>query len=180
MQNHFLKEMVLETLADAGTITREVFFTGYAASYRNARRMMLHGVSAHRVDTKAKMSFANTLSKLRREGLVEQSKRHSGAWSITAKGKAWLAAHRGKRLPQFAPTAEKDYLKIVIFDIPELHKAKRQWLRNTIAGLGFSMLQKSVWIGEQKLPVGFMEDLNALGLESYVHIFAVAKRGTIL
>src|SRR3972149_6501222 len=106
MQNHFLKEMVLETLADAGTITREVFFTGYAASYRNARRMMLHGVSAHRVDTKAKMSFAHPLSKLRREGLVEQRKRLRGAWGIQANRASGVRVVGAHPLPQFAPTAE--------------------------------------------------------------------------
>ena len=170
---------MLEALADAGTITREVFLAGYATSYRNARRMMLHGVPAHRIDTKARASFVNVLSNLKREGLVEQSKKRTGVLTITEEGKAWLQERRGKRLPRFALANEKDYLKIIAFDIPESHKAKRQWLRNTIAGIGFSMLQKSVWIGEQKLPAGFVEDLNALGLARYVHIFAVAKQGTI-
>jgi len=179
MPNLFLKELVLETLADAGTITRGVFLTGYATSYRNARRMMLRGVPEHRINTKAGVSLTNTLANLKREGLVAQSKKRSGAWSITAKGKAWFAEHHGKQLPRFVPTGEKDYLKVIVFDVPESHRAKRQWLRSTIAGFGFSMLQKSVWIGEQKLPAGFVEDLNALGLGNYVHIFAVAKRGTI-
>lgn len=68
---------------------------------------------------------------------------------------------------------------IIIFDIPEKERFKRDWIRQNLTPLGFNMLQKSVWIGRSKLPREFLKDLSNLNLVKYVHIFKIAKTGTI-
>ena len=53
---------------------------------------------------------------------------------------------------------------IVIFDIPEIRKNKRNWLRGDLMALGFMQLQKSVWFGPAPLPKKFIEYLNDTNL----------------
>lgn len=47
---------------------------------------------------------------------------------------------------------------LVIFDIPESHKQKREILRNKLKDLGFGMLQKSVWLS----PYNYLEIISKL------------------
>jgi len=72
-----------------------------------------------------------------------------------------------------------DTLKIVIFDIPEREREKRDWLRIALKNLNFNMVQKSVWIGKAKLPKEFVQDLNRMNIFTYVEIFAVTKAGSL-
>jgi len=46
--------------------------------------------------------------------------------------------------------------------------------------LGFTMLQKSLWIGSNKIPEEFIEDLKEWKIIEYVHIFEVTKKGTLV
>jgi DNA-binding transcriptional regulator PaaX len=179
MREPFLKGLFLDILNTAEVLSRDVIFKDYFTSYRNLRQFIAYGIPERRVESKAKESFYNMLSRLKREGLIEPSREQSGTWRITQKGKEWLAKYKLLKKQVSEPTNEKDYLKIIAFDIPENQKAKRQWLRNTIAELGFSMLQKSLWIGENKLPSDFMKNLQILGIDKYVHVFAISKQGTI-
>ncbi|MBI2635441.1 MAG: CRISPR-associated endonuclease Cas2, partial [Parcubacteria group bacterium] len=70
-------------------------------------------------------------------------------------------------------------LKVVIFDIPEKQKHKREWLRGQLQDLGFKMIQKSVWMGKRKFPKEFLEDIRDLKLLAYVEIFSVTKTGSM-
>ena len=60
---------------------------------------------------------------------------------------------------------------IVAFDIPERFKKERHWLRGELRGLGFEMLQKSVWFGSAPLPIGFVETLGTLRLLEFIKFF---------
>ena len=73
-------------------------------------------------------------------------------------------------------TESDDELKIIIFDIPEKERQKRDWLRSVLKNLKFSMLQKSVWAGKIKLPKQFLEDLSKNKIIPYVDIFTISKR----
>jgi len=41
------------------------------------------------------------------------------------------------------------------------------------------MLQKSVWLGKNKLPEEFLKALAELDLIDFVHIFKIGRAGTI-
>ena len=72
-----------------------------------------------------------------------------------------------------------DTTKVIIFDIPEKERYKRDWIRVSLLQLGFKMLQKSVWIGKVKIPEEFINDLKFMKIHSCVHIFSAEKLGTI-
>jgi DNA-binding transcriptional regulator PaaX len=74
---------------------------------------------------------------------------------------------------------KKGELKVIDFDIPELERRKRDWLRVSLMNLGFEMLQKSVWVGNTDLPEEFILSLNNLEILSHLHMFIVKEMGTI-
>ena len=68
---------------------------------------------------------------------------------------------------------------IVVFDVPEKERRKRDWLRSVLKRLELKMVQKSVWIGKVKIPKELLDDLFNLKLLDYVEIFEVSKSGSL-
>ena len=68
---------------------------------------------------------------------------------------------------------------IVIFDIPEIRKKQRNWLRGDLMALGFIMLQKSVWLGPSPLPKEFISYLNETNILQYLKFFKVAEEDVV-
>lgn len=171
----------------------DVFTSSYSESYRKARKLMLYGPSHRKslVDSlqntyQKNQRFYNLLYRLQKDGLIEKaenSRKRKSCWLITKKGKEKikeLKESKGKNIPKKDYPVEKDdNLKIVIFDIPEEHRKKRDWLRENLIRLKFSMLQKSVWMGKTKLPQEFIKDIKELEILPYVEIFSVNKTGSI-
>lgn len=133
--------------------------------------------------TKERAQFYKLVHKLREEGLVIAKGR--GRFAATPKGKLhWLRLRKrsAERLPSpagYGARREEGKLKIMIFDIPEREKRKRAWLRDVLRGLGFTMLQKSVWTGTHTIPEDFLEDMANLRLTRYVEIFEISKTGSL-
>ena len=122
------------------------------------------------------------LYRLRAQGFVEsrkEQKRRGNEWRITDTGTRLLDAFRRHTVARVASNVSKDHVKIVIFDIPEEKKWARAWIRQTLQHLRFKLLQKSVWIGDAKLPEEFFASLVDYEIDNFVHVFAVAKRGSI-
>ena len=95
-------------------------------------------------------------------------------WQLTKKGEQYLTVRRtgGKIKPDGVG-------RLVIFDIPEKERRKRDAIRAELGAAGFRQLQKSVWYAEQPLPEDFLELLDALALKPHVHIFSIRQSGTI-
>ena len=128
--------------------------------------------------------YRTMLSKLKRDGLIQNEGRgRLSLLNITSKGLAKLKVlKRQKKFLFPAPIYEKekgDQVIIVIFDIPESEKSKRNWLRSVLKNLNFEMVQKSVWIGKTKIPKLFLEDLGTLKIIEFVEIFEVSKTGSL-
>lgn len=64
---------------------------------------------------------------------------------------------------------------ILMFDIPEARKAEREWLRRQLAAFGYTMIQKSVWVGPSPLPLEFKSYLKRIGLNGNVKMFKLAR-----
>ena len=119
--------------------------------------------------------YRTVLARLKRDGLVANPAR--GIWMLTPKGKD--AAGKGMmRVPRPAVLREEADL-VVIFDIPELQRKKRAAVRYELFMRGFFPFQKSVWLGKGPLDKEFMDFLKIMRLLRYVHIFSIAKRGTV-
>lgn len=69
--------------------------------------------------------------------------------------------------------------RLVIFDIPEQERKKRDSIRLELVAAGFKQLQKSVWVGDRPLPRDFLELLDNLDTRGKVHIFSVKEQGTL-
>lgn len=116
------------------------------------------------------------LSRLKKDGLVENKGR---IWQITEKGKLWLKRFTSQNEFTKKITEKKEPDLVVVFDVPEKERKKRDYLRLELVSLGFQQLQKSVWLGHGPLPENFLEYLRQSCLFSCVHIFSIKKYGTI-
>jgi len=182
---------VLKALGEGVLSTAEVIdvilTSPYGSSYGYLQRRMQKTSNQRMISGEQlgrRREFYDLLSRLKRNGLI--AKKESGGnnrWRLTAQGRkvaSTLGAYFQKVFPRNQYEKESDNeIKIIAFDIPEAHKRKRWWLRSTIKNLGFTMLQKSVWVGKYKLPQQFIEDLDRTGLLPYVEILAVTKSGSL-
>jgi phenylacetic acid degradation operon negative regulatory protein len=129
-----------------------------------------------------KKGLRDAIYSLKKDGLI--SRASTGEISITTEGRKFLSKVKKEILPIGKYVNSKEILpdkslKIIIFDIPEKERRKRDWLRSVIKNLGFRQLQQSVWAGNNPIPEDFIEDLNEFNLLQFVEIFSVGKRGTI-
>jgi len=131
-----------------------------------------------------RQKFYNILAYLRRKGLVAKikndNKQKHSYWIITAKGKSFWKKKFKNHLSSYSYKKEPTKsLIIVIFDIMEKERKKRDWLRQSLISLEFKQLQKSVWIGRNKLPEELLQDIKNLNIWSSVEIFTIQESGTI-
>jgi len=121
-------------------------------------------------------NFYSMLSKLKKDGIIDKN---GAKWIVTAKGKARLRGATDSLPSKKYKTGNDATLKIVIFDIPEAERAKRDWLRSQLRNIGFQIIQRSVWAGKKKIPEAFLKDLRDMRILEYIEIFTVTKGGSI-
>src|SRR3989338_211709 len=114
-----------------------------------SRNYGIYNVFFERVRTAPNEALYLALHRLKKRGYVQNPER--GVWRITAQGREYFRKEisRKRSLPEHIREKIKSKTKnlIVAFDLPEKHKRERAWLRAELTGLGFTMLQKSVWFG---------------------------------
>lgn len=168
------------------TLAEEILtiLANYPEGYR-LMRMEMHGrsprflssASQSRLPLASNNTIRVTLSRMKKNGLLQNN---NGLWKRTRKGKEYLARALNK-FPKHSHTSSNRKLKnmIIAFDIPEVDKRKRHWLRTELVNHGFHMLQKSVWFGSAPLPVQFIESLQKLELLQHMKFFE-AKEADIV
>lgn len=119
----------------------------------------------------------NLLSHLKRQGLISGNPKKIIPM-LTKEGRVKLAILQEKEndaLPSTKSysTIEAGHLTIVIFDLDESQRKKRNWFRNVLRYLGFTLLRRSVWQGRNKLPQELLDDLKKLEIVDSIHIFTV-------
>jgi len=163
------------------------FLTDYRTSYRRLKKLG-NEISSRELPKETfknkKQNFYVLLSYLKKQGFISKEKNGSNLalWKITKKGREKLK--KLKELQKFGinfyyPKEPTNEIIIVIFDIPEKQRRQRSWLRFVLKFLDFQMLQKSVWIGKNKIPEKFISDLQERNLLPYIQIFEISKKGTI-
>ncbi len=189
---------ILEKLQNAALTTAELLdilildrgthykrLRGIAIPKRKSRPAWNPEYEARRRVEEERQRFYSILTKLRRQKFIQRAeRRRSAQWNITVKGLKHIEELRDairRAFPsksKYASEAKNEW-KIIIFDIPEREKNKREWLRSVLNHLGLKMLQKSVWTGKIGIPKDFLEDLHNLHMLDYVEIFAITKSGSI-
>jgi len=159
-------------------------------TFKVTKRLLGHTTFPKKTDHYAlkrseEKKFYTLLAKLRKEGMIKrQGIGMDAICNLTGDGLKKLINYAGKKqslnLPKRKYIAEKSIAQtLVVFDIPESLKSYRDWIRYQLVGFGFSMLQKSVWIGAYQIPSDFIYDLRELKLLQYIHILKVAKSGSV-
>lgn len=117
------------------------------------------------------------ISKMKHDGLIEESK--NDKIKISRKGMDKLRKLRNNLPSRFYTRSNKKNYIIISFDIPERFRRKRNWLREVIRNLGFKMIHQSVWMGKEKMPKDFIDDLENLKILEFVEIFEISKAGSL-
>lgn len=177
-------EVIGEAAVATATVIEAITSSPYGASNSRLRKS-IREIERRRgkgsSDNIPERKLRDVLYRLNRDGLI--AKKTDRAWALTAKGRGLLAFFRKteeEHLPEKKyPKENTNELKIIIFDIPEKFRRKRDWLRGTLENLGFEMLQKSVWAGKCLFPEELLHDLEQLNILKYVEVLAVTKAGSL-
>ena len=133
---------------------------GLKGASRDIGRLMArcpHDFSSHTRET-----VSATLSRLKRSGIVAASgSKKKAIWRITERGKKHFVRIRDKTV---SLPPEDGRVRLVIFDVPERERNKRDWLRYRLLSCDYTMLQRSVWVGTRPLPVDLRDELETAGL----------------
>lgn len=76
-----------------------------------------------------------------------------------------------RKIKPFKPKKLKSSKLMIIFDIPEAEKYKRNHLRTLLKELSFKQVQKSVWMSEYDTREYLHMEIKQYGLHPYVQIF---------
>ena len=165
-----------------------LFSSGYGASFSKMQRRVTtlqNERERKSAERKQRHAFQSLLYHLKEEGFIRMNdkKNKKSGFFITEKGGRYLKKLEKKVGQQIEKQPyekiEDAQLNIILFDIPEPERKKREWLRQELNYLGFTMLQRSVWAGKIKIPKEMLEDMERYNLLSYIEIIAVTKTGTL-
>jgi len=180
---------ILQAQAETTVNLFDIFTSSYGESYRKMRRTIKYGAPNFKTNWASEYNqqqkFYSVLNRLKNQGLIQKKNgaRKRTIWKITKNGLERLKLIKKEKIfYKRSINYEKeldDKFRIVIFDIPEKERYKRGWLRVVLISLGFSMLQRSVWMGKNKVSEQLLYDLKKHKMLSYVQIFEISKKGTI-
>jgi len=118
-------------------------------------------------------SLKISIARLRKHGFIKKDLK---GWYLTKEGRKY-AKKKFDSLKQFKSPFGKSTPKdlLLIFDVPEVEKGEREWLRLHLKKFGYIMIQKSVWVGPSPLPKEFLEYLKTIGMKTMIKTFKLAK-----
>lgn len=152
--------------------------TDYHGGHKLMLKRILSGWPQYFPENKLKnQTLKTTLYRLKKRGLIKNEK---GIWGITKDGIEFLKNRSLSKKPHFSNThknKQKDL--IIIFDIPENKRKIRDWLRGELKTLGFTLVQKSVWIGSSPLPQELIKYLSKIDILSHIKFFKVNEEDLI-
>jgi predicted transcriptional regulator len=188
------RKLILEYIKESARTIDDLFYIfclPYGTSYSKMHQLL--GKRDHKKilkvsnqqKQKAKIRFNDFVYHLKKDNLIYNTNRNNNkSFQLTLKGERALEEFNSYKTkwPSYSGyESEKDKtLKILIFDIPEKERRKRDWLRCALKNMKFEMLQKSVWAGKRGLPKEFIDDLKRMNIFSFVEIFAVTKTGSLI
>ena len=128
-----------------------------------------------RIEEKA---LKQTISRLREYGLVAKDSNNNFLLTVEGEKVAEKILGYKKRLEE-----EWDgKYRLVIFDIPEVDRRHRDWLRQELYFLGYEKLQNSVFVSKLSLTEDIIKEIKERGIEDGVnyllveHIYDLKKK----
>lgn len=172
MPKSTVARLILEKLSEAGELALDGLFPKNLAEGRMWREIL--GLPTGYEFSRP--SFSVILNRLRSQGLI--AKTGGSRYPI------WILTNRGKSKVKsygylIKPAKVDGIPRLVVYDIPEKDRRKRDWLRYELLACGYNQLQKSVWLGYSPLPEEFIQSIKDLNLKDKVHIVSIHKKGTL-
>ena len=152
------------------TITDHLIAFLFSARSTRIYRKILWSRMYARKKGLTKAAFHQKIYRLRKKGIIETKDDY-----IFVRRKNLLAflAKRNSFIKDFCP--DKTQKVLVSFDIPEIKRKTRDWLRNQMKYWDFQMIHKSLWLGYGPLPKEFYDRLKYLNIRSDIRIFRIKK-----
>ncbi|GIW65212.1 MAG: hypothetical protein KatS3mg093_191 [Candidatus Parcubacteria bacterium] len=178
----------LENMAQNYTDLFEIFCTTYPFTINRIEKKMREKRQKHSYyfenllfSLKEKEKLSKLIHKLKEQGLI--SRTEDKKFFLTEKGKEKLKKLKEK-FTQSANTDEKNSelgkgFVILVYDIPEYEKRKRDTLRRALNFYHFEFLQKSVWLKKGTVSEKFINFLKDIDVLDYIHLFKISQTGTI-
>ncbi len=142
---------ILTTLATAGAIT--VVASSSPFFIINVLRALKREKRYHR------KSAYSTFYRLKKEGCFRMKKKNRQIYiSLTEKGRKKAGRFQINHLAIKKPKRWDDKWRIILFDVEEKHRSKREALRGFLKRLNLYQIQKSVWIH----PYDCRDEINLL------------------
>ncbi|OGZ02906.1 MAG: CRISPR-associated endonuclease Cas2 [Candidatus Liptonbacteria bacterium RIFOXYB1_FULL_36_10] len=180
-------EKVSEFGGDLMETIEAILTSGYGASLKkieyNKSKISAKNSEQEEVRRERKRC-QNLIYTLEKDGLLKRAKKGGKRFIFkTKKGKEKEKELKEKSRKNFPKkeykVARSENFSIVIFDVPERERKKRDWVREVLKNMDFKMVQKSVWIGKIKIPKEFINDLFKLKMDKYVEVFEISKTGSL-
>lgn len=179
----------IKDFADFNVDFCEAFFkSGYGASFGKLDYEFNQAQKRRRkneIEKDQKKRYYDLLYRLSKDGLIEARIENSRKFfTLTKKGEDKLeklsnSLNKNLLPPNHYESGKGDKFILVIFDIPEKERRKRDWVRESLKNMGLKLAQKSVWLGKIKIPRSFLRDLHDLKLVDHVEIFEINKTGSL-
>ena len=113
---------------------------------------------------KDRKMFRNLIYYLKNKGLIKEFKEGERlGWLLTSLGEERILEIKKKE--NFLKKRKDGKWIMVIFDIPEKLKSKRESFRRKLRFLGFKMLQKSIWI----CPLDVLKEINNFSDKNFLN-----------
>lgn len=118
--------------------------------------------------------FRNLIYYLKTKGFIKEFReKEKFGWLLTSLGEERILEIKKKE--NFFKKRKDGKWVMVIFDIPEKLKSKRESFRRKLRFLGFKMLQKSIWI----CPLDVLKEINNFSernfLNQYIKTFLIEE-----
>lgn len=149
------------------------FLLAFLLSARSSRRFY-EILREQEISKYQRKSVSVALTRMHTRGYAKYT---SSGWVLTRKGRS-RASNVDLMGYISSPFKKEEFTRntLIAFDIPEIDRKIRDWLRNQLKIFGYKMLQQSLWRGPGPLPKIFKERLTNLGIKENVKIFtAVGK-----
>ena len=154
-----LAEAILRVLLGGALITTIVAMPGLATVLKPLIKEYTY---RSRIDD---LPILRSLYRLRERGMIRYDRSQS-QWELTDKGRRRARTYELRDLLLPKPPASWDgQWRLIIFDVPERARYLRNLLRRKLTGLGFTYLQRSVWIYPYPCQKVLADLTNRLGLE---------------
>lgn len=108
-------------------------------------------------DHKQKQAFRNSLGRLEKRGLIIGERKDGKIAYVLSEEGERTAKRIGLKLKLAKSRRWDGKWRILIFDIPEKVRGKRDFFRKELQDFGFYRLQKSVWVYPYQLPPDFFD-----------------------